>query len=231
MMGGSDKIIAKGRELYDQGKYRHAQEILNKLVYAEPNNQAAKDLLADVWEQIGYQEESPSVRNSFLAGAYELRSGIPTGASPKGTGPDMIRAMTTGLWLDFLGVRLQSEKVEGQSFVVNFITPDNDERYVVELSNGTLTNIQGHQAKNPVLTITVNRADLELVMMGQTTLDDLVAGGKAKLDGDRTPYDLLKASVVQFDMGFEILPGTKATPEMQKIDVFEQAPPAPTDGG
>jgi alkyl sulfatase BDS1-like metallo-beta-lactamase superfamily hydrolase len=232
MMGGSDKIIAKGRELHDQGKYRHAQEILNKLVYAEPNNQAAKDLLADVWEQIGYQQESPSVRNSFLAGAYELRSGIPTGASPKGTGPDMIRAMTTGLWLDFLGVRLQSEKVEGQSFVVNFVTPDNDETYVVELSNGTLTNIQGHQAKNPALTITVNRADLELVMMGQTTLDELVAGGKAKLDGDRTPYDLLKASVVQFGMGFEILPGTKATPpETQKMESFEQAPPAPTDGG
>jgi alkyl sulfatase BDS1-like metallo-beta-lactamase superfamily hydrolase len=231
MMGGSDKIIAKGRELYDQGKYLHAQEILNKLVYAEPNNQAAKDLLAEVWEQIGYQQESPSVRNSFLAGAYELRSGIPTGASPKGTGPDLIRAMTTGLWLDFLGVRLQSEKVEGQSFVVNFVTPDNGETYVVELSNGTLTNIKGHQAKNPALTITVNRADLELVMMGKTTLDDLIAGGKAKLDGDRAPYDLLKASVVQFNMGFEILPGTKATPETRKMEPFEQAPPAPTDGG
>ena len=77
MMGGADKIIAKGKELYDQGKYCHAQEILNKLVYAEPDNQAAKDLLADVFEQIGYQRESPSVRNSFLAGACELRSGIP----------------------------------------------------------------------------------------------------------------------------------------------------------
>ena len=50
MMGGADKIMTKGRELYDQGQYLHAQEILNKLVYAQPNNQAAKDLLADVWE-------------------------------------------------------------------------------------------------------------------------------------------------------------------------------------
>jgi alkyl sulfatase BDS1-like metallo-beta-lactamase superfamily hydrolase len=231
MMGGADKIMTKGRELYNEGKYLHAQEILNKLVYAQPNNQAAKDLLADAWEQISYQQESPSVRNSFLAGAYELRSGIPTGASPKGTGPDMIRGMTTGLWLDFLGVRLQSEKVEGQSFVINFVTPDNGEKYVVELSNGTLTNIQGQQAKNPTLTITVNRADLESVMMGKTRFDDLVAGGKAKLDGDRRPYDLLKASVVQFDMGFEILPGTKARPERQSMSPFEQAPPAPTDGG
>ena len=232
MMGGAGKIMAKGRELLDQGKYLHAQEILNKLVYAEPHNQDAKDLLADAWEQIGYQQESPSVRNSFLAGAYELRSGIPTGASPKGTGPDMIQAMTTGLWLDFLGVRLQSEKVEGQSFVINFVTPDNGERYVVELSNGTLTNIAGHQVKNPTATLTMNRADLESVMMGKAGLDDLLANGKAKVDGDRRPLDLLRASVVQFPMGFEILPGTKAQqPKAQKMDAFEQAAPAPTDGG
>ena len=83
MMGGANKIMAKGKELYDQGKYREAMEILNKLVYAEPNNQAAKDLLADVFEQIGYQKESPSVRNSFLAAAYELRSGMPGGVPPK----------------------------------------------------------------------------------------------------------------------------------------------------
>jgi alkyl sulfatase BDS1-like metallo-beta-lactamase superfamily hydrolase len=106
MMGGSAKIMAKGKELSDEGKYYLAQEILNKLVYAEPQNQTAKDLLADVFEQIGYQQESPSVRNSFLAGAYELRNGIPAGASPKGSGPDMIRAMTTDLWLDFLAIRL-----------------------------------------------------------------------------------------------------------------------------
>ena len=74
MMGGADKIMAKGKQLHDQGKYREAIEILNKLVYAEPDHTAAKDLLADVFEQIGYQKESPSVRNSFLAAAYELRS-------------------------------------------------------------------------------------------------------------------------------------------------------------
>jgi alkyl sulfatase BDS1-like metallo-beta-lactamase superfamily hydrolase len=231
MMGGADKIMAKGRELHDAGKYLLAQEILTKLVYAEPKNQVAKDLLADVWEQIGYQQESPSVRNSFLSGAYELRSGIPTGAAPKSTGPDMIRGMTTGLWLDFLGVRMQSQKAEAHGFIVNFITPDNGEKFVIELSNETLTSIKDHQAKSPTLTITVNRVDLEQVMTGQATLDDLIATGKAKLDGDRKPYDVLRTSLVQFDMGFEILPGTKAGPETPKMSPFQQAAPAPSDGG
>src|SRR5210317_2091935 len=43
MMGGAKPIIAKGKELYDKGQYRHAQEILNKLIYAEPGNQQGKD--------------------------------------------------------------------------------------------------------------------------------------------------------------------------------------------
>ena len=80
MMGGSAKIMAKGRELQAQGKYLEPIEILNKLVFAEPRNQPARDLLADVYEQLGYQTESTSVRNSFLQGAFELRSGMPAGA-------------------------------------------------------------------------------------------------------------------------------------------------------
>jgi len=226
MMGGAGKIMAKGKELYDQGKYRHAQEILNKLVYAEPANQAAKDLLADVYEQIGYQKESPSVRNSFLAGAYELRNGNPKGASPKGTGPDMIRAMTTGLWLDFLGIRLDSKKADGVNFVVNLVTPDNGEKFVVELSNATLTNIMGYQAEKPDLKITINRSDLEKTMMGAVRFDDQIKAGKAKLEGDRKPYEQLKNMLVQFDLGFEILPGTGAKDLTPAKDAFEQEPQA-----
>ena len=83
MMGGAEKILARGAQLYDEGAYLYAQEILNKLVQAEPQNQAAKDLLADVFEQIGYQQENPGLRNSFLAGAYELRNGIPQGETAR----------------------------------------------------------------------------------------------------------------------------------------------------
>jgi alkyl sulfatase BDS1-like metallo-beta-lactamase superfamily hydrolase len=226
MMGGSAKIIAKGKQLYNKGEYRLAMEILNKLVYAEPTNQAAKDLQADIFEQIGFQKESPSVRNSFLAGAYELRNGIPQGASPKTGGPDVIKAMTTDLWLDFLGIRLDSKKAEGTRFVINLVTPDNGERYVVELSNSTLTNIKGFQAKKPDLTVTIDRADLEKTMMGVVSMEEQIKSGKAKLIGDRKPIDQLKSMLLQFDMGFEVLPGTGAKDLTSAIDPFAQQAPA-----
>jgi len=226
MMGGGSKIIAKGKELYRKGKYRHAQEILNKLVYAEPQNQAAKDLLADAFEQFGYQQESPSVRNSFLAAALELRSGIPGGASPKTMGPDVVRAMTTDLFLDFLGIRVDSKKAEGMAFKINIDMPDNGEQFVLEMSNATLTNIKGQQANDPDLTITVNRSDLEPVMMGETTFDNQIKTGKAKLKGNREVYEQLKSTLVQFELGFEMMPGTKKADAKPDLNAFEQLPPA-----
>ena len=208
MMDGAEKIMAKGKALYDEGQYRLAQEILNKLVQAEPRNQAAKDLLADVFEQIGYQQENPGLRNSFLAAAFELRSGIPQGASPKSTGPDMIRAMTTELFLEFLAIRMDSRKAEDMEFTINFATPDNGERFVVEMSNATLTNIEGYHADDADLSITIDRSDLETVMMGAATFDAQIDAGKAKLKGNREVYEQLKSTLVTFELGFEIMPGT-----------------------
>jgi alkyl sulfatase BDS1-like metallo-beta-lactamase superfamily hydrolase len=225
MMGGAKPIIAKGKELYDQGKYRHAQEILNKLVYAEPHNQEAKDLLADNFEQIGYQQESPSVRNSFLAAAYELRNGIPTGASPKTGGPDLIKAMTTDLFLDFLGIRMDAQMAEGMTFKINLVTPDNGEKFVVEMSNGALTNIKGFQADDADLTITIDRADLEPVMMGAVRFDDQIKNGKAKLEGNRDVYEQLKNTLVQFELGCEMMPGTKEVDQPDDTNPFEAENP------
>jgi alkyl sulfatase BDS1-like metallo-beta-lactamase superfamily hydrolase len=233
MMGGAGKIMAKGEQLHGQGKYREAMEILNKLVHAEPNNRAAKDLLADVFEQIGYQKESPSVRNSFLAAAYELRNGLPPGVPPGSVGPDMIRGMSTNLWLDFLGISMDSKKAEGMKFVINLVTPDNGEKYVVEMSNSTLTNIKGQQAKNPDLTITVNRSDLEMVMGGKATFDSLIAAGKAKFEGNRKPFDQLRSILVRFTPDFEMMPGTKPTKATTppSKDPFEAHEYADTSGG
>jgi alkyl sulfatase BDS1-like metallo-beta-lactamase superfamily hydrolase len=225
MMGGSDKILARGQQLHNEGKYFLAQEILNKLVQAEPANQTAKDLLADVFEQIGYQQENPGLRNSFLAGAYELRTGIPEGETGDTSSPDVIRAMSTELFLNFLGIRMDSRKAEGLRFTINLITPDNGEKFLIEMENATLTNIQGFLADKPDLTLTINRSDLEQTMVGAKTLESQIAAGTAKVEGDPSILAKLAATMVDFDPRFEILPGTKLqTAEMAKMDPYQAVP-------
>jgi len=221
MMGGSAKIVAKGEELLGQGKYLLATEILNKLVFAEPQNQTARRLLADAYEQLGYRAESTSVRNSFLQGAFELRNGLPGGLPPRSTGPDVVRAMSTEQWLNFIGISMDPKKAEGLRFTINLVTPDNGEQYAIEMSNATLTNIKGFQAKKPDLTVTVNRMDLNQVMMGQASFDDLIASGKARFEGDRSGFDRLRAILVPFTPDFEILPGTAAKASTPPPKPFE----------
>ncbi len=228
MMGGAEKILARGQELHNAGEYKLASEILDKLLHAEPDNRACKDLLADVYEQLGYQQENPGLRNSFLAAAYELRSGIPGGERAKTAGPDVIRAMSTELFLNFLGIRMDSRKAEGLNFTINLITPDNGEKFIVELENATLTNLEGFLSDAPDLTLVINRSDLEKTMTGEIKLEDQIASGAAQVEGDVSVLSKLGATMVDFDPLFEVLPGTKdnATQEV-KADAFEAAAGAP----
>jgi alkyl sulfatase BDS1-like metallo-beta-lactamase superfamily hydrolase len=221
MMGGAKKILARGRTLHDEGKYQLASEILNKLLQAEPDNQDTRALLADVWEQIGYQQENPGLRNSFLSGAYELRSGVPQGEKASSSTPDVVRAMSTELFLDFLGIRMDSRKAEDLRFTMNLITPDNGETFTVELENATLTNIKGYLAPRPDLALTINRADLEKTMMGAKTLEAQIADGTAKIEGDASLLMKLASTMVEFDPRFEVLPGTKALTVAQTEDPYE----------
>ena len=224
MMGGADKIMTRGRQLHDEGQYLLATEILNKLVQAQPDNAEAKDLLADVFEQLGYQQENPGLRNSFLAAAYELRTGIPQGETASSSAPDIIRAMSTDLFLNFLGIRMDSRQAEGLKFTINLVTPDNGEKFIIEMDNATLTNIAGFQAENPDLTLTINRSDLEQTMMGAKTLEAQIADGTAKVEGDAGVLKQLAATMVDFDPRFEIMPGTKArTGTVAHANAYEAA--------
>jgi len=221
MMGGSAAILARARELHEAGDYMLEVEILNKLVQAEPANGDAKDALADAFEQIGYQQENPGLRNSYLAATYELRSGIPQGTAVESTSPDVVRAMSTQLFLNFLAIRMDPRKAEGLGFVMNLVTPDNGEQFVIELSNATLTSIQGYTADDADLTLTLNRADLERVMAGETGLEALLSEGTAQAEGDVSILGKLAALMVAFDPRFEIMPGTKVRADTDTGQPYE----------
>jgi alkyl sulfatase BDS1-like metallo-beta-lactamase superfamily hydrolase len=180
--------------------------------------------LADVYEQIGYQQENPGLRNSFLAGAYELRSGIPEGETPDSMTPDIARAMTTDLFLDFLGILMDSRNADDMAFTINLVTPDNGEQFVIELSNNTLTNIEGYQAEDADLTLTITRLGMAQAMIGAKPLLEQIESGDAKAEGDAGVLKQLASTFARFDPRFEVLPGTAGEPEEMDLNDFEVGP-------
>ncbi|MGB7387686.1 MAG: alkyl sulfatase dimerization domain-containing protein, partial [Pseudomonas neustonica] len=98
-MGGADKVIEQARKDFDNGEYRWVASVMNQVVFAEPENQAARELGADALEQLGYQAEAGTWRGAYLTGAMELRNG-PTEATEGSLSPDVLQALDTGMFFD-----------------------------------------------------------------------------------------------------------------------------------
>lgn len=93
-------------------------------------------------------------------------------------------------------------------YTINLITPDNGEKFAVELSNATFTNVEGFLHDDPDLSITINRSDLENIMMGVKSFAASIEDGTAQAEGNVDILGEIARTLVTFEMGFEILPGT-----------------------
>ena len=60
--------------------------------------------------------------------------------------------------------------------------------------------------------------------MGAKSLADQIADGTAKVDDDVGILKQLASTLVRFEVGFEILPGTKGPAEEESLNPFEVGP-------
>ncbi len=204
-MGGSEAVVTKALKDFEQGEYRFVATALNKVVKAEPDNKAARQLLADTYEQLGYQSETMGWRNTYLSGAQELRIGTQPGA-PKTASSDVLSEMTIGNLLDYMAVRVDSVRAQHQPFTLNVVVPDISETYFVEMSNGNLSNGLVKEAGNADATLFINKADVTDILLKKTTLGELLQSKQAGIKGDASVMEKLKQSAVVFNPAFEIVP-------------------------
>lgn len=204
-MGGQKQVMTLAQEAHDKGEYRWGAELLNKLVFAQPNYIPAKRLLAKMYEQMGYQAESAGWRNTYLTGAKELRDGVQPTSNITRPGPSFLQAMDTGLLFDYLAVKVNAKRAESEAFKINFTFTDEGRKYLVELSNATLTNIEGVTVQDADLSLTISREDWTLVILKQVALRDLLASGKASFTGDIRILNQLFSLLDEFPFWFNIV--------------------------
>ncbi|WP_241018341.1 alkyl sulfatase dimerization domain-containing protein [Paraburkholderia sp. Tr-20389] len=201
---GPEKIMSNAREAYAKGDYRWVASITNKLVFADPGNRAARLLEADALEQLGYQSESGPVRNVYLSGAQELRGGVKRLSATNTAAPDIIRSMTTEMFLDFLAIHLNGPKAADKNYAFNLILPDVNERYGLTVRNGVMNYTKNQLIEHPDANITFDRTTLNDVAMGKMKLADLSSSDKVQFDGDRTRFREMLGMFDKFDLWFSI---------------------------
>jgi alkyl sulfatase BDS1-like metallo-beta-lactamase superfamily hydrolase len=205
MMGGADALLSKAKEYYAKGEYRWVAEVVNHAVFADPANQAAKNLQADALEQMGYQAESGPWRNFYLSGAQELRAGVAKLPTPNTASPDTIRAMSLDLFFDFLGMRLNGPKADGKRIVLNFDFTDVKQKYSIEMVNGVLNHTPNRQAAKADATITLSRETLNQIVLQQTTLKAAIGSGDVKIAGSQAKLEEMLSYLDSFEFWFNIV--------------------------
>jgi alkyl sulfatase BDS1-like metallo-beta-lactamase superfamily hydrolase len=205
LMGGADVVVAQGRQAFEAGEYRWVAELAKHVVFAEPQHQGGRELLADAFEQMGYQAESGPWRNFYLTGAMELREGVKRTNVASTDSADTVRALPVDLFLDYLGIRLNGPKALGKSIAINFHFTDTGEEAVLFLSNGALNHSMGRQDPNADATLTLTRVALDNILLRTSTMQQEVAGGALTITGDQAKVMEIVSLLDTFEFWFNLV--------------------------
>ena len=179
-LGDTDEVLRKAKADFDRGEYRWVAEVTNVLIYADPENKAARLLCADALEQLGYQSESGTWRNAYLSASLELREGNQAGNVVQAKGGAIIQKLPTEMLFRYMGILLDKYAVEKENIVFNITVSELNEKYVLHFRNGVLLVQNGTLSDDADVSVTCTKSVLLYLLQGNT--QDFIK--TAKIEGD-----------------------------------------------
>jgi alkyl sulfatase BDS1-like metallo-beta-lactamase superfamily hydrolase len=204
-MGGADAIVKKAQADYDRGDYRWVMQVLMQVVYADPSNMKARNLMADASEQLAYQSEAGTWRGWYLSAAKDLREGVKPVQIVTFASPDTVAAMPIELFFDYLSIRLNGPKAEGKTIKLNLDLPDTQDKYLLVVQYGALQYHKDRQAKDADVTLTLDRTTLNKIIGGQLKVEQGVTNGAIKLAGDSKKFEEFTGLLDTFDPWYQVV--------------------------
>ncbi len=204
-MGGAENVLNKARKAFDKGEYRWVTQVVNHVVFANPENREARFLQAEALEQLGYQAESGPWRNFYLTAAQELRKGVQRTDVGRTSSSDVVKAMTVEMLFDFLSVRLNSEKAEGKKIAIKWNFSDSKEKYLLTVENSVMNYTKRIQAKNADATLTLKRDAFLRIIGKQSTIQEEAQNDKIIINGNVEALSELFSLLDDFDFWFNIV--------------------------
>jgi linear primary-alkylsulfatase len=199
-MGGADAVVRKAKRSAADGDLRWAAEVLDRVVFAEPEHSEARSTLADVLEQLGFGCENGTWRSAYLSGAFELRKGN-FGTPTVAASTDLLAQLTPGLYFDGVAVQVDGVRAWDLDLAIRWIFPDHDEVYRTTLHNGVFVYVRDG-AGPTTLTVTVPKSSLGYLAGGAL---EAATGAGLVLDGDQGTLEELFAVLDKGDPAFNII--------------------------
>ncbi len=204
-MGGPEELLRKARKAYDAADYRWVVEVVNHLVFADPDNVKARRLQAAALEQLGYQAESGQWRNFYLTAASELRNGVMVGGTTRTLSPDMISGLSLENLFDYLAVRLNGPAAAGLDTKINFQFEETGDNVLVSVVNSVLHHSASRPSPDADVSVVLTRDGLIAMAMLGRPVNSLVESGAIKVDGDVAALQEMLSLLDNFEFWFNIV--------------------------
>ena len=182
-MGGAANILEKATQSMAKGEYRWVAEVLNHLVFAQPDNNEAKQLLADAYRQLAYQAESGPWRDIYLTGAQELDKGKPDQSHDLALAKDFLLQVPMIEFMKVMSVRLDAEKAAGERLVLNILFTDQQENFVLTVRNSVMHYQQLPPVADADVSLTLSKPLFVDIMVGQAGIQQLLTSDALQVDG------------------------------------------------
>ena len=183
LMGGADSVLAAAQQAFDEGDYRWVAELLNRLVFAEPNNVMAKAQLAATYDQLGYQAESGPWRDVYLSGAYELRHGVQDTAILVENVAGLMQEVPIERILELVATLINGPEAEGVELTLNFNLTDRGRNYVLTLKNSVLNHRLAAIDPSANTTINLTHQLLLDILLKQVNARELLTTDALNIEG------------------------------------------------
>ena len=183
-MGGADATLKIGADAFGAGEYRWAAEVLNHLVFAEPDNDRARKWLAASYEQLGFQAESGAWRSYYLTAAQELRHGLPAEGGSIGANSDFLSAVPSLKLFDSMAVRFNPTLNKMGEHDIQFVFTDRNEVFTLEIGSASLTP-RTIASDTPAVSVTTTRGAFDKLILQEATFPQLVQAGEITVEGNQ----------------------------------------------
>ncbi len=203
-MGGANAVLEKARASYAGGEYRWVATVLNHLVFADPDNAEARELLARAYDQLAYQAESGPWRDVYLTGALELRRENSEGAFNLADAGDLLRHMPVSRFFDSMAARINGEAAVDEDLKINFTFTDIGESYVLQIENGVLNYRKADPDPTADVSLKLTRDFWLRLAIGSAGLREMIFSDELDVDGSRVKllsfFSLMEAPEPSFNI-------------------------------
>ena len=190
-MGGAAALLEKAAVYQAKGDYRWVAEVVNHLVFAEPDNTAARAMLAEAYRQMAYQAEAGPWRDIYLSAARELLGGAKIMRYDPASAKAFLQQVPLEQFMKALSVRLDGEKAEGEALSINITFTngqggnkgESESNFVVSIRNSVMHYRRVAQDETADASLTLSKALFVDILVGEVGVTDLISSDELSVDG------------------------------------------------